>query len=228
MPHPFAEPVLAVGAHLKNAICIGAGNSAYLGPHIGDLETFETLRSFEASVEQLKTFIGVEPRVVAHDLHPDYFSTRFAEGLRGVRLIGVQHHHAHIGSAIAEHALEGPVVGVAYDGTGFGTDGTSWGGEIMIATLTGYRRFATFRPIALAGSDRAIRQVWRLALALLDDAFGNDAPIAGLPLFHGIETRAIESVRMMIERGFNSPKARGIGRYFDALGSLGLAAAESR
>lgn len=227
MPRPFTEPVLAVGAHLKNAICIGAGSNAYLGPHIGDLETFDTLRSFEASVEQLKTFIGVEPRVVAHDLHPDYFSTRFAEGLSGVRLIGVQHHHAHIGSAIAEHALEGPVVGVAYDGTGFGTDGTSWGGEIMIATLTGYRRVATFRPIALAGGDKAIRQVWRIALALLDDAF-EGAPLAELPLFRGIETRTIESVRMMIARGFNSPRARGVGRYFDALGAIGLAAAESR
>ena len=227
MPRPFVEPVLAVGAHLKNAICIGAGGSAFLGPHVGDLETFDTLRSFEASVEQMKTFIGVEPRVVAHDLHPDYFSTRFAEGLSGVRLIGVQHHHAHIGSAIAEHALEGPVVGVAYDGTGFGTDGTSWGGEIMIATLTGYRRFATFRPIALAGGDKAIRQVWRIALALLDDAFEN-APIDGLPLFREIETRSIESVRMMIERGFNSPRARGVGRYFDALGAIGLGAAESR
>lgn len=228
MPRPFAEPVLAVGAHLKNAICIGAGSAAYLGPHIGDLETFDTLRSFEASVRQLETFIGVEPRVVAHDLHPDYFSTRFAEGLTGVRLVGVQHHHAHVGSAIAEHRLEGPVIGVAYDGTGFGTDDTSWGGEIMIATLTGYRRFATFRPIALAGGDKAIRQVWRIALALLDDAFEKSAPVGELPLFRGIETRAIESVRMMIERGFNSPRARGVGRYFDALGAIGLMAAESR
>jgi hydrogenase maturation protein HypF len=227
LAHPFSEPVLAVGAHLKNAVCIGAGRTAFLGPHVGDLETFETLRSFEASVEQMKRFVGVEPRVVAHDMHPDYFSTRFAEGLAGVRLVPVQHHHAHVGSAIAEHGLEGSVVGVAYDGTGFGTDGTSWGGEILVASLTGFERFATFRSIPLAGGDKAIRQVWRIALALLDEAF-EDAPIDEIALFRDIDRHSIESVRMMIDRGFNSPRARGVGRYFDALGAIGLGRTEAR
>jgi hydrogenase maturation protein HypF len=228
LKHAFAEPVLAVGAHLKNAICIGAGHRAFLGPHVGDLETFETLRSFESSVEQLKNFIGVAPLIVAHDLHPDYFSTRFAQSLEGVELVGVQHHHAHVASAIAEHGLDGNVVGVAYDGTGYGTDGTSWGGEILIAGLEGFTRFATFRPIRLAGGDQAIRHVWRTALALLDDAFEGAPPLNAIPLFRPIDRLAVSSIRRMIERDLNAPNAHGIGRYFDALGAIGLAKPDAR
>lgn len=219
----FAEPVLACGAHLKNSICIGAGDSAFLGPHIGDLESVATLRAFEASVEQMKQFIGVEPAIVAHDLHPDYFSTRFAQTQTGARLVGVQHHHAHIVSAMAEHGVTGHVLGFAYDGTGYGTDGTSWGGEVMIADETGFERFAAFRPIPLPGGDQAIRQVWRIALALLDDAFDGEPPLNAIELFSETPRRAIDSIRRMISRNFNAPPARGVGRYFDALGAIGLA-----
>jgi len=221
----FNEPLLAVGAHLKNAICIGAGRSAFLGPHIGDLETVETLRSFEQSVEKMKTFVGIEPRVVAHDLHPDYFSTRYASTIPNVKLVGVQHHHAHIAAVMAEHGLDAPVIGVVYDGTGYGLDGTSWGGEVMIADYTKFRRVATFRPIALAGGDQAIRQVWRIALALLDDAFDGESPLEHLPLFRG---RGVEAVRRMIANDVNAPLARGVGRYFDAFGALFLGIGESR
>jgi len=223
--HAFHEPLLAVGAHLKNAICIGAGRSAFLGPHIGDLESVETLRSFEQSVEKMKTFVGIEPRVVAHDLHPDYFSTRYASTIPNVKLVGVQHHHAHIAAVMAEHGLDSPVIGVAYDGTGYGLDGTSWGGEVMIADYTKFRRVATFRPIALAGGDQAIRQVWRIALALLDDAFDGESPLEHLPLFRG---RGVEAVRRMIANDVNAPLARGVGRYFDAFGALFLGIGESR
>jgi hydrogenase maturation protein HypF len=226
--HEFAEPVLAVGAHLKNAICIGAGSRAFVGPHVGDLETFETLRSFEASVEQMKKFIGVEPRVVAHDMHPDYFSTRFAESMSGVKLVPVQHHHAHVVSAMAEHGLSGSVVGVAYDGTGYGTDGTSWGGEILLASFTGFERIATFRPIALPGGDQAIRNVWRIALALLDDAFEGAPPLNAIPLFRPIDRLAVSSIRRMVARNFNAPLARGVGRYFDALGAICLSRPDAR
>ena len=218
----FAEPVLACGAHLKNAICIGAGDSAFLGPHIGDLESVATLRAFETSVEQMKQFIGVEPAIVAHDLHPDYFSTRFAQTQSGARLVGVQHHHAHIVAAMAEHGVTGHVLGFAYDGTGYGTDGTSWGGEVMIADETGFERFASFRPIPLPGGDQAIRQVWRIALALVDDAFDGEPPLKAIELFSETPRRAIDSIRRMITRNFNAPLARGVGRYFDALGAIGL------
>jgi hydrogenase maturation protein HypF len=226
--HTFSEPVLACGAHLKNTFCIAKGNAAYLGPHIGDLESVATLRAYEAAIERMKTFVGATPTLFAHDLHPDYFSTRYALAQEGMRTIAVQHHHAHVASAMAEHGLEGPVIGIAYDGTGFGTDGTSWGGEILIATYEDYDRFATWRPVPLAGGDQAIRQPWRTALALLDDAFEGEPPLDLLPLFRSIPPQAVEAIRRMIARGFNSTPARGIGRLFDAFGAMLLGLADSR
>jgi hydrogenase maturation protein HypF len=224
----FVEPILACGAHLKNTFCISAGSSAFLGPHIGDLETVETLRAYEAAIERMKEFVGVDPTVFAHDLHPDYFSTRYALAQEGVRTIAVQHHHAHVVSAMAEHQLEGPVVAVAYDGTGLGTDGTAWGGEILIAGYADFERFATFRGIPLAGGDQAIRQPWRTALALLDDAFEGQPPLHAIPLFRSMERPAIEAIRRMIARKFNSPIGRGVGRYFDAFGAFVLGMPDSR
>ncbi|HXH91859.1 MAG TPA: carbamoyltransferase HypF, partial [Thermoanaerobaculia bacterium] len=218
----FSEPILACGAHLKNTFCIASGSSAFLGPHIGDLESVETLRAYESAIERMKSFIGVSPRVLVHDLHPDYFSTRYALAQQGVRTIGVQHHHAHIASAMAEDRIEGPVIGIAYDGTGFGTDGTSWGGEILIADYEDYERFATFRPILLAGGDQAIRQPWRIALALLDDTYAGDAPLASLPLFRELSLQMITQVRLMIDRNLNTTPARGVGRLFDAFGAIVL------
>ena len=224
----FEEPILACGADLKNTFCIGAGNSAFLGPHIGDLESVETLRSFEAAVNGMKEFVGVTPSVIAHDLHPEYFSTRYALAQQGVETIGVQHHHAHIAAAMAEHRLRDTVIGVAYDGTGFGTDGTAWGGEILIAGFESFERFATFRPITLAGGDQAIRQPWRIALALLDDAFDGEPPLHAIPLFRPMHHRAIDAIRRMIKRGLNAVPARGVGRYFDAFGAFALAHPDAR
>ncbi|HEX7191482.1 MAG TPA: carbamoyltransferase HypF [Thermoanaerobaculia bacterium] len=219
----FHQPILAVGAHLKNTFCITSGKNAYLGPHIGDLESVETLRSFEDAIEKMKEFVGVNPALIAHDLHPDYFSTRYALAQdHGIRTIGVQHHHAHIAAVMAEHGLTETTVGIAYDGTGFGTDGTSWGGEILICEAASFRRFATFRPIPLAGGDHAVRQVWRIALAMLDDAFDGVPPLHQIPLFRSIPIRGIESVRRMISGNVNAPRARGVGRIFDALGAIGL------
>jgi hydrogenase maturation protein HypF len=225
---PFSEPILACGAHLKNTFCIATENSAFLGPHIGDLESVATLRAYETAIERMKAFVGVAPSVLVHDLHPDYFSTRYALAQDGVRTMAVQHHHAHIASAMAEHGIQGPVVGVAYDGTGFGTDGTSWGGEILIADYESFERFATFRPIALAGGDQAIRQPWRIALALLDDTFDGAPPLHAIPLFREFSAPAMEAVRRMIARSFNTTPARGVGRYFDALGAIVLGMADAR
>jgi len=227
-PRAFSEPILACGAHLKNTFCIAAGTSAFLGPHIGDLESVATLRAYETAIERMKSFVGVAPSVLAHDLHPDYFSTRYALAQEGVRTIAVQHHHAHIASAMVEHGIDGPVVGVAYDGTGFGTDGTSWGGEILIADYENFERFATFRPILLAGGDQAIRQPWRIALALLDDVYDGAPPLHAIPLFREFSAPAIEAVRRMIARRFNTTPARGVGRYFDALGAIVLGMADAR
>jgi hydrogenase maturation protein HypF len=219
---PFAEPVLACGAHLKNTFCIGLGGSAYLGPHIGDLENLETLTVFEEAVDRMERFLRVRPEVIAHDLHPNYVSTVYARGSRTGRRIAVQHHHAHVASAAAEHGLDGPVVGVAYDGTGYGTDGTSWGGEVLRCDGARYERPATLRAIPLAGGETAIREVWRIALALLEDAFPEGAPIERFPVFARVPERRLDGVRQMLARGVHVPRARGVGRWFDGFGALFL------
>ena len=225
---PFPEPVLACGGHLKNTFCIGLDSSAYLGPHIGDLENMETLAAFEEAIERMERFLRVEPEVVAHDLHPQYVSTVYARQSRARRKVAVQHHHAHVASAMAEHRLDGPVLGVAFDGTGYGTDGTAWGGELLLCRFDGYERLATLRPIALAGGDAAIREPWRIALALLEDAFPEGPPLSRLPLFRGVDAHALRGVRQMLRGGFALARARGAGRYFDGFGSLFLARPFSR
>jgi len=225
---PFAQPVLACGALLKNTFCVGTGDMAYLGPHIGDLENLETYEAFEHAIARMERFLGAAPVVVAHDLHPDYLSTRYALKRPELFKVAVQHHHAHIVSAMTDRGVSGPVIGVAYDGTGLGTDGTAWGGEILVADIARYDRVGTFRTVPLAGGDVAIRQVWRQALALLTDAFGGDPPLDRFPVFADIRPQDLIVVRQMLEHGVNVTRAHGVGRYFDAVGALGLGKAESR
>ena len=222
LSRPVRRPVLACGAHLKNTFCLAAGEQAWLGPHVGDLDNLEACRHYEEQIERFQRFLGIRPEVVAHDLHPDYFSTSYAENRPEPVKIGVQHHHAHVASAMAEHGLEGPVLGLAWDGTGLGTDGTAWGGELLLATFEGFERLATLRPLRLAGGDEAIRQVWRIALAALDDAFDGVPPLEELTLFREVPSRDVAVVRQMIEQGLRAPLAHGAGRYFDAFGALGL------
>lgn len=224
----FPVPLVACGAHLKNAFCFASGSRAWLGPHVGDLETDEACRDFEASIGRFSRFVGIEPEAVAHDLHPDYFSTRWAASREGLVRVAVQHHHAHAVAVMAEHELDGPAIALAWDGTGDGGDGTAWGGELLVADHAGFRRLASLRPLPLAGGDTAIREVWRLALALVDDAFGGEAPLAGLRLFDGIGAERIALVRSMKGCGLNAPLVHGAGRYFDAFGALILARPVSR
>ncbi len=228
---PFARPVLACGAHLKNTFCLGAGDQATLGPHIGDLSNLETYDSLAQAVERMERFLRVRPEVVACDLHPLYLSTRYAReraAALGAPLVPVQHHHAHLAAAMAEHGLDGPVLGLAWDGTGYGPDGAAWGGELLLADARGYRRLATFRPMALAGGEKAIREPWRVALAALDDAFGGDPPLGRLPLFQGVAAGRVELVRQMIRSGVNAPPAHGAGRLFDVAGAVCLGRGLSR
>ncbi len=219
---PVSRPVLACGAHLKNTFCIATGDTAYFGPHIGDLESVAALTFFEEAIERMQTILSVRPEVVAHDLHPGYLSTRYARARSDAVLVGVQHHHAHVASVMAEHGVRGPVLGVAYDGTGLGEDGTSWGGEFLLCFAERFERLATFRPVRLAGGDLAMREVWRIAYALLHDAFDGEPPIDSLSVFEDVPPESIRVVSQMIERGFNSPRARGVGRYFDGFGALAL------
>ena len=227
----FARPVLAVGAQLKNAFCIGRGDEATLGPHVGDLDDLETYAAFEAAVARLERFLGVRPERLACDLHPLYLSTRYAReraAALGVPLIEVQHHHAHAAAAMAEHGLQGPVLALAWDGTGLGPDGAAWGGELLLAERGRFQRLATFRPIALAGGDKAIRDPWRVALAALLDAEGADADLAGLPVFAAVPPGELALVRRMLATGVNSPLAHGAGRAFDAAGALALSRPAAR
>jgi hydrogenase maturation protein HypF len=222
------RPVLACGAQLKNTFCLVRGRDAVLGPHVGDLDSVPVFEDYQASIERLSKFLSFTPEIVAHDLHPDYLSTRYAVERFGVRAIGVQHHHAHVASVMAEHGLDGPVIGLAYDGTGYGIDGGAWGGEILHASYGDFVRMATFRPIVLAGGDVAIRQPWRIALALMDDAFGEEPPLEAFPVFRRIPRSDLHVILQMIRRGFNAPAAHGVGRYFDAFGALLLDRVVSR
>lgn len=228
---PFSRPVLACGALLKNTFCLASEGTAYLGPHIGDLEDLETMDSFERSAARLEAFLGVAPRLLAHDLHPEYLSTGYAlrrARAEGQELVAVQHHHAHVASCMAEHGIAGPVIGIAWDGAGLGTDGTAWGGEALVADYRGFERVATLRPLRLPGGDRAVRQPWRVALSLVLDAFGDAAPIASLPLFGLVPASDLETVRRMWVEGVNSPPAHGAGRWFDAVGALVLSRPAAR
>jgi hydrogenase maturation protein HypF len=217
---PVPRPILAVGAQLKNTFCLAVGDSAYLGPHVGDLDSPEAYDFFQSAVERMERLVQVTPEVIAHDLHPDYLSTRYALARPGRERIAVQHHHAHVASAMAEHGLDGPVLGVAYDGSGLGTDGAAWGGEIFLADRRVSLRLATWRPLRLAGGDAAVRNPWRLALALLDDAFDGDAP--AMPVFAAVPARDRRLVGQLLRSGVNAPPAHGLGRLFDAVGALAL------
>lgn len=222
LARPVARPVLACGGLHENTFCLARGDQACLSPHLGNLEDLDTFNAYREAIDRFERFLHFEPAIVAHDLQPDFLSSRYAAVRRGVVAIGVQHHHAHIASVMAEHGVEGPVIGVAYDGAGLGTDGASWGGEVMVAGYTGFQRLATFRPVALAGGDTAIRQPWRIALALADDAFGGEAPVETLPVFRNVPPRNLEAVRTMVRQQFNAPLAHGVGRLIDGMAALGL------
>ena len=217
----LARPVLACGALLKNTFCLASGNRAWLGPHIGDLENLETYESYTTAIRRFERFLDITPAVIAHDLHPDYLSTEYARGRDETVRVAVQHHHAHVAAVIAEHRLDGPVLGVSYDGTGYGTDGTSWGGELLIATRAAFERAGTFRPLALIGGDQAIRHPWRLALALVLDAYHGNPPASVMRRFANISPSEVAAATAIV-RANAAPPAHGVGRYFDAFGALFL------
>jgi hydrogenase maturation protein HypF len=216
----FPRPTLACGAELKSTFCLAKGNHAFISQHIGDLENAETLRSFTEGIEHFRRLFDIEPEVVAHDLHPDYLSTKRAQEL-GLELVGVQHHHAHIASCLADNAAAGPVIGVAFDGTGYGTDGTIWGGEFLIADLATMRRASHLEPVPMPGGAAAIRQPWRMAAAYLDAAYPGGPPATHATL--DVQRRnapAWDAVTAMAQRGINAPLTSSAGRLFDAVAAL--------
>ncbi len=218
----FRRPVLACGAELKNTFCLGKGDRAVISQHIGDLENAATLRSFTEGIEHLGRLFDIEPELIAHDLHPDYLSTKYAIDLAdrqpSLELIGIQHHHAHIASCLADNGSTGPVIGVAFDGTGYGTDGTIWGGEFLVGDLTGMRRAAHLATVPLPGGAAAIRQPWRMAAAYLDAAYPDgDRPTLSVEQRNDTQWAAITS---MARQGVNSPLTSSAGRLFDAVAAI--------
>ncbi|MFD9965663.1 carbamoyltransferase HypF [Amycolatopsis sp. NPDC058986] len=222
LPSSCPEPVVGLGAQLKNTITLARGDLAYLGPHGGDLEDAETLAAFGQSVRDLCRLHDTDPGLCAHDLHPGYLSTQYAERWPAGKRIAVQHHHAHVAATAAEHGVTGPFVGVALDGLGLGDDGTFWGGEVLLASYTGYRRFGRFATAPLPGGAAAVRRPARMALGYLYGAENFDGGELPLPesLRERMGEREITVVRTMIERNINCPRASSAGRLFDALGSL--------
>ena len=215
--------VLAFGGELKNTFCLTKGRYAILSQHIGDLENYETMRFFEETLDRMKHVFKVVPRAAAYDLHPGYMSTRMAMASGIDRRIGVQHHHAHIASCMAENHLRGRVLGVALDGTGFGTDGKIWGGEFLVADFAGFTRRAHLRYVLLPGGDAAVRQPWRMALSYLRDAYGGRIPDQQ-PYFQGIDEKQVALVDTLLARRIQTVETSSCGRLFDAVAALlGLA-----
>jgi hydrogenase maturation protein HypF len=217
-----APPLLAVGGHLKNVFALARGRFVYQSQHLGDLENLTGLEFFNESLQHLMRTFEIEPEAVAHDLHPGYLSTEWAKEWareRGLGLIAVQHHHAHVAGCMAEHGLKGPVIGLALDGTGFGTDGRIWGGEVLVSRLDGFGRFAHLEYVPMPGGEAAIRAPWRMAFAGLRTA-GFDVELAAA-LVGADDTEARVLDRMM-ERGMNAPLTSSLGRLFDAVAALVL------
>ncbi len=216
---PAPAPVLAVGADMKNTFCIIRGSNAFPGPHIGDLSNRETEEHFLAALAAYRRILGVEPEIVACDLHPDYASTRLAEALSPRRLYRVQHHHAHLASCMAEQGLTGPVLGVICDGTGYGTDGTLWGMEVLTGDYTDFTREYHLSPLPLPGGETAIRQPWRMAVSALVRCRPEQAEELARRLFPE-RMAEIPAVIAQCRSGFNSPLTSGCGRLFDAVSAI--------
>ncbi|MGA6927590.1 MAG: carbamoyltransferase HypF [Desulfosarcina sp.] len=210
-------PVLACGAELKSTICLTRGRQAFVSQHIGDLENRATDDFFRLTVEHLKRILDIDPQIVACDLHPDYASTRYADELDRIRHVAVQHHHAHIAACMAENQADGPVIGLAFDGTGLGTDGTVWGGEVLVADYCSFSRAAHLAPVPMPGGAAAVREPWRMAMAHLQACGEEDHR---LPLDRFIDAQQVRVLKQMIEKRINCPLTSSLGRLFDAVAAI--------
>jgi hydrogenase maturation protein HypF len=214
------NPVLAVGAHLKNTIAASRGDQTFISQHIGDLESPQSFAAFRDVIVSFRNLYGISPSLVARDEHPDYMSTRFAEST-GIQQIAVQHHYAHVLSCMAENELEAPVLGIAWDGTGLGNDGTIWGGEFLRIGASDYERIGHFRNFPLPGGEMAAREPRRSAIGLLYEAFGDQIFEVPDVLDSGAFNAAeLKILRGMLRKGLNSPRTSSAGRLFDAAAAI--------
>ena len=219
-----APPLLAVGGHLKNVFALAQGRYIYQSQHLGDLENLTGLEFFNESLDHLMRTFEIEPETVVHDLHPGYLSTQWAGEWareRGLGLIAVQHHHAHVAGCMAEHGLEGPVIGLSLDGTGYGNDGRIWGGEVLICRMEGFERFAHLENVPMPGGEAAIREPWRMALGHLSAA-GFDVESSEMLSLLGASKQETRVLLRIMERGVNAPLTSSLGRFFDAAAAVVL------
>ena len=217
---PFSvAPTLAVGAELKNTVCLAQGERAFLSQHIGDLQNGATYDLFGRTIAHLSNIMDITPELVVRDQHPDYLSSIHADQT-GLPVMAVQHHHAHMAACMAENGVEGEVIGVILDGTGYGSDGTIWGGEFLLGGYDSFRRAGYFRPVRLPGGDSAIREPWRMALSYLHQVLGPRALELDYPGKTSITDRDRKLLACMLEKGINSPFTSSCGRLFDAVASL--------
>lgn len=219
---PFkAKQILACGAEEKNTFCLTKDDHAFLSQHIGDLENLETLEHYENTIGLYQRLFRVEPEIVAYDMHPEYLSTKYALEVgakRGLKLVPVQHHHAHIVSCTAENGVKEPVIGVAFDGTGYGPDGTIWGGEFLVADWRGFQRAGYLEPVPLPGGASAIRKPYRMALGYIFALLGEEFDLDGLPIT--AEPVELDIIRQQVKNRINSPLTSSAGRLFDAVSAL--------
>ncbi len=213
-------PVLAVGAELKNTICLTRRREAFVSQHVGDLENLETLKSFEHTISHLQRVMEITPRCIVHDMHPDYLNTQWALRQEAIPRLAVQHHHAHIAAVMAENHLSGPVLGLAMDGSGYGPDGTVWGGEILLVDGFEFRRLARFRYVPLPGGAQAIREPWRMAVSYLWSMASEDPESLYPEFLSAIPRDKLKVLLKMMQRGLNAPLTSSCGRLFDAVSVL--------
>jgi hydrogenase maturation protein HypF len=222
----FKRHVLACGGEMKNTFCVAKENHAFLSHHIGDLENYQTLCAYREGIEHYCRLFDIEPALVAHDLHPDYLSTQYARELEeaGLPTVGIQHHHAHIASCLADNERPAgeTVIGVALDGTGYGTDGTIWGGEFFTGSIAaGFTRHASLKPIPLPGGESAIRQPWRIGLAQVIRLYGEEATRQlPLPIVQDTGDRNVRIIARLMEYGLNTPLTSSAGRLFDVVSAI--------
>jgi len=214
------QPILACGAELKNTVCLTREDQAFLSQHVGDLENLTTYQFFIETVEHLKRILDIEPAHVACDMHPDYLSTRYAKALDDVDVLEVQHHHAHIAACMAENRVDGQVIGLAFDGTGYGSDGCIWGGEVLLVRLDGFDRVGHVAYVPMPGGAAAIKAPWRMAVSYLYQAFGKSLLALDLPFFRTVDNHKIEFMIDMIEKRVNAPYTSSLGRLFDGVAAM--------
>ncbi len=211
-------PVLATGAELKNTVCLTRGDQAYLSQHVGDLKNSEVYESFCRTIGHLENILEIEPVAIAHDLHPDFYSTRYAEERSGIERIPVQHHHAHLASCLAENGHDGEAIGIIFDGLGYGIDGNIWGGEFLVGGYKSFRRLGHFSHIPMPGGDAAVKEPFRMALSYLFRVYGDELP--DIPLVRAIPKKELTLFRQMIDKELNAPLTSSCGRLFDGVAAL--------